>query len=77
MTMHFICPSIQVPPKRWQSALVIGPSDIEGVEVPESPDGALPGGPGGVLVPLTSLPVVLLGGGRAASSGTAASATAA
>jgi hypothetical protein len=45
--MHFICPSIQVPPKRWQSALVIGLSDIEGVEVPESPDGALPGGTGG------------------------------
>jgi hypothetical protein len=62
--MHFICPSIQAPPKRWQSALVIGPSDIEGVEVPESPDGALPGGTGGVLVPLTSLPVVPLGACR-------------
>jgi hypothetical protein len=59
--MHFICPSIQVPPKRWQSALVIGLSEFEGVEVPEPPDGVPPGDPGGVVVPLTSVPVVPLG----------------
>ena len=57
MTMHFVCPSIHVPPKRWQSALVIGLSETEGVDVPTPLDGALPGVPLGVLGFLMSLPV--------------------
>jgi hypothetical protein len=57
---HFVSPSIQVPPKRWQAALVIGLPDIEGVDVPKLPEGTLPADPFGVLELFTSLPVVPL-----------------
>jgi len=56
MTMQLIRSSLHVPPKRWQSALVIGLSDIEGVDGADWPYGALPGEGGCVSVPLTSLP---------------------